>query len=288
MKIHQWNQTAVLDKNYQLTYMRCDGDYRYPLHRHEGQWEIVYVSAGSFRHTIEGATILQEAGTVQLVRAEDAHELKGRDFSFFNLEVPCQLLDQIEGLGLGFSALRRATRIQPLILSLEERTGLEAHLQKLLFAHQPLVMLTILSQVLVSCLAHLQVTKENHIRLGLVPLEDGASSMPAWMSRAISLAGSAADIPNLDTLVSWCGVAPSHLSRSFRRYLDCTPSTFLTNLRLERASRLLMQTNYSVGTIIERVGFDSPNYFYKLFQTRYGTSPLSYRVRFGSNTHLAD
>jgi AraC-like DNA-binding protein len=184
--------------------------------------------------------------------------------------------------------------LAPRLFYLEERTDFEVALQRLSLAYQPLVMISLLCPILQASLEGLDPAIALAVRadrlsdsVGLVPGDAAAMVLPAWLARAVSLARGSADIPDLPTLGAWCGCGPSHLSRSFRRHLGCTPSTFLARLRLDRAERLLAQTNQPVGDIIERVGFASPNYFHKLFRARQGLSPLEYRRRFGTATHLA-
>jgi AraC family transcriptional regulator, glycine betaine-responsive activator len=67
------------------------------------------------------------------------------------------------------------------------------------------------------------------------------------------------------------------LERLFRRYLDRSPKRYYTELRLERARHLLMQTDMSVINVALATGFTSPSHFSKCYRAYYQTTP--YRER---------
>jgi AraC-like DNA-binding protein len=68
-----------------------------------------------------------------------------------------------------------------------------------------------------------------------------------------------------------------HFHRLFRQAFGETPHTYLTRRRLERAARLLDQTDWPVRAICSDVGFQSLGAFSSLFRRRFGLSPRSYR-----------
>ena len=67
------------------------------------------------------------------------------------------------------------------------------------------------------------------------------------------------------------------LERLFRRYLSRSPKRYYTELRLERARHLLMQTDMSVINVALATGFTSPSHFSKCYRAYYDTTP--YRER---------
>ncbi|MCC5959337.1 MAG: GlxA family transcriptional regulator [Rhodobacteraceae bacterium] len=67
------------------------------------------------------------------------------------------------------------------------------------------------------------------------------------------------------------------LERLFRRYLNRSPKRYYTELRLERARNLLMQTDMSVINVALASGFTSPSHFSKCYRAHYNTTP--YRER---------
>jgi AraC family transcriptional regulator len=73
------------------------------------------------------------------------------------------------------------------------------------------------------------------------------------------------------------GVAPHHFHRAFRAVYGETPHRYLTRLRLERAARLLVETDRGVTEICAAVGFESPGSFSVLFRRAFGRPPSEIR-----------
>ncbi len=90
--------------------------------------------------------------------------------------------------------------------------------------------------------------------------------------------------PALDDLAAWAGYSPQHLNRTFRRTLGVTPLQYLARMRMQAASRLLMEDRLSVAAIARKVGIDDPYYFSRLFKQHFGQSPTQYRDSAGSDS----
>jgi len=83
----------------------------------------------------------------------------------------------------------------------------------------------------------------------------------------------------LDGMAQAACLSPNHFLRTFKQAFAQTPHQFVTQLRLERAKRLLAQTGLSVTEIGATVGFESLGSFSWLFARRVGMSPEAYRRR---------
>jgi AraC family transcriptional regulator len=68
-----------------------------------------------------------------------------------------------------------------------------------------------------------------------------------------------------------------HFSRAFKRTTGLSPSQYFIRLRLEKARRLLRETNRSVIEIGLNVGYNSPSHFARIFRREVGISPNEYR-----------
>ena len=75
------------------------------------------------------------------------------------------------------------------------------------------------------------------------------------------------------------GISVRQLERLFGRYLNTTPKRYYTEMRLERARHLLMQTEMSISEIAIACGFDNPAHFSRTFRSVYGRAPQSQRAR---------
>lgn len=72
-------------------------------------------------------------------------------------------------------------------------------------------------------------------------------------------------------------LSPFHFHRSFCAIFGETPHAYRTRRRLERASRLLKETDVPVTEVCLDTGFESVGSFSALFRRRYGASPTEFR-----------
>lgn len=61
--------------------------------------------------------------------------------------------------------------------------------------------------------------------------------------------------------------------------MGLSPLNYLTGLRLDKASRMLGETNLSIAEIAFRCGLCDANYMTKLFRLRLGITPDKYRKK---------
>lgn len=80
-----------------------------------------------------------------------------------------------------------------------------------------------------------------------------------------------------DRVARELGISESTLSHLFSSVFKISLPRYLSNLRLEEAERLLLQTELSVTAISSRSGFPSLRSFNRAFRERYGKSPTQYR-----------
>jgi AraC family transcriptional regulator len=81
----------------------------------------------------------------------------------------------------------------------------------------------------------------------------------------------------LDEAAQIACLSPSHFLRTFQQAFRQTPHQFLTTKRLERAQKLLLQTELPVTDICLAVGFESLGSFSTLFRRQLGLSPEKFR-----------
>jgi transcriptional regulator GlxA family with amidase domain len=85
---------------------------------------------------------------------------------------------------------------------------------------------------------------------------------------------------SIESLARELGVSTRTLNRRFHEALGCTPTHYLQDVRVDGAKRLLETTSLSVEEIMERVGYDDPSSFRKLFERITRVSPRQYRRMF--------
>lgn len=80
----------------------------------------------------------------------------------------------------------------------------------------------------------------------------------------------------LDKMASLAGYSPYHFSRQFHLFTGRTPTEYLRSLRMQKAVQLLMEGT-SVSETALTCGFNSPNYFCRVFSKEFGYPPRSYQ-----------
>ena len=72
---------------------------------------------------------------------------------------------------------------------------------------------------------------------------------------------------------------PDYIRRLFKQHHGCSPTEYLTRLRLEHAKRLLRThrlNGYNIPQIAWKSGFANPNYFSRVFKKHTRLTPLQY------------
>ena len=73
------------------------------------------------------------------------------------------------------------------------------------------------------------------------------------------------------------GLSVSQFTRLFRRDTGTTPSTFVSQRRMERAALLLERTDLSVTEVMNQVGVTDPSHFARDFRRTHGFGPRTFR-----------
>jgi len=81
----------------------------------------------------------------------------------------------------------------------------------------------------------------------------------------------------LKELADLVTLSPWWLCHLFQANLNTSPTRFLAQVRLEKATDLLADESLSIKEIGHKVGFSNLGQFHREFKANYGVSPATYR-----------
>lgn len=81
---------------------------------------------------------------------------------------------------------------------------------------------------------------------------------------------------SLEKLAGDLGISPNTAMHAFKRDVGMGIIAYFTKLKIERAMLIISEGELSLRTISERLGFESPEYFSRVFKKQTGMSPTEY------------
>ncbi|MBT9780120.1 helix-turn-helix domain-containing protein [Clostridium sp. MCC353] len=90
---------------------------------------------------------------------------------------------------------------------------------------------------------------------------------------------------SLDTLAGRFFISKYYLSRTFKEITGYGINEYINIHRIQRAKRLLEETDMSISEISIALGYESMTYFEKIFKTYMTLSPLKYRKTLNTVTY---
>jgi AraC-like DNA-binding protein len=262
-----------LFENYGVEYHVYEGIYTKP-HSHNGFWEIFLITDGKLVHSFGGEKTVLQKNTLCLIRPQDEHcFLPYRSYTakHFNLAIDDktfkELLDSFNKEL--YPSLLNFDGVLQLNMTDEQVGNFFENMQQIFaspFTENDLVAITLkLKFVEFSYLIFTSYFRAN------VSYPQAVRDIIALMSDEKNA------FESVDALCDRLPYARSYLLSSFKKYTGKTIIRYFTEMKLEKAYKLLVSTNYKIMYICSLVGFDSVSYFNKQFKLRYGVTPSSIR-----------
>ncbi len=88
----------------------------------------------------------------------------------------------------------------------------------------------------------------------------------------------AADL-SAKTIASKLKISESYLFRLFKNKIHCTLTYYVNQIRVEKAKQLLAKTDHPIVNIGAEVGYNTRQYFCKVFSSFTGLSPMQFRKK---------
>lgn len=239
----------------------------YPEHSHSF-YELLFVSNGTGTHCINGKSHLLESGSFVFIRPNDIHSYKALnlDFEIFTLGFSeNELLHTLQYLDIPLSKIISPTVPAHYILHGNAKTFVEYQLNFMLTKNTKKERQTLFRVFLPIALYLLQ-------NLEVESYEK--DEFPKWLDILDKEMSKRENyIIGLPRMLELCMYSQEHLNRSFKRYLKTTPTEYINSKRLDYASELLLEKNYTATDVCYITGFNNLSYFYSVFKKKYHCTP---------------
>lgn len=80
-------------------------------------------------------------------------------------------------------------------------------------------------------------------------------------------------------LVDKFNLSRSTIQNLFTKFANCSPKTYINQVRLNKSKELMKDSTLSISQIAERLGYGSIQYFSRAFSREFGISPSNYAKR---------
>lgn len=131
---------------------------------------------------------------------------------------------------------------------------------------------------------HLVLAALAHLARALAPrlARPAQGGLAPWQARRVldHVEASLDQELTLAVLAALCRLSPFHFARAFHETVGCPPHAYVTARRVDRARRLLEETDQPVSDIAASVGYAEPSHLARLFKRVHGVAPAAYRRRF--------
>ena len=84
-------------------------------------------------------------------------------------------------------------------------------------------------------------------------------------------------IGGIERMEQLSGKSREHICRSYKKYMNTTPSKFLSDIKLNYAANLIINSNLPIIDISLESGFENLAWFYELFKKKFGKTPNQFR-----------
>ena len=232
-------------------------------------WEIVFLCEGSFINVLNQKERLVNKYDVVLVHPKDIHRLKpnSSDVGLYNITINVKhftnfcnhiyenLIDELNArdeLYITLSAHRHEK-----ILNLIKTANNTANRQ--------------------------EARKYYNIALSmLLPefINPNDLAMQSIVTQAISLMKNPSNMClSIKDIAIKMGYTAEHLTRSFKKEINNSPSAYFHDLKMQHAKVLLQQTDLPINKIAETIGVSSMQHFYRTFKEYYKLLPSALRKK---------
>ena len=244
-------------------------------HSHD-YFEFLLITSGTACHIINSKKQMLTEGSLLFIRDFDVHAFKkesDNDFEYIYIAMSKELLSSIlEYMGDDFPIKHLTNAEDPPMIALNS-----AEIERII------KIVAQLDQIDNKSSSRLKI---KNLLAGLfvdffADFENSQSDIPLWLETTCEKMRAPANfIEGSKKMLQLSGKSREHLSRMMKKHYNMSPADFVNELRLDYCIHLLTRSELPIVDICYGCGFENLSWFYKVFEKKYGTTPLKYRKKF--------
>lgn len=248
-------------------------------------WEMVYVERGQVEIRRDGEPLVLSEGEAVFHKPNEFHSIRALNSSpnFFVISFvsPSPAMAHFERLHTAIGDAERPYLTQ-IMREAEQTFNIpknDPYLKKLdKRENAPIggeqLIKTYLEQLLILLIRNMTNTGEATIFASKEGMED-------HLVRAVKeiVNGGIEDEFRVDAVCRTLGYSRSYLSRIFRARTGNTIAHYATEAKIRRAKQLIREGRYNFAEISDKLAFDNPQYFSRVFKRITGMTPTEYKER---------
>jgi AraC-like DNA-binding protein/mannose-6-phosphate isomerase-like protein (cupin superfamily) len=236
------------------------------LHSHpKGQYEFHYFISGEGAFRCGPVRFTLNPGDLFLINPEEKHQLipsgQRRPITYY------AVLFDTEG-DVELEALLNGNSVNPRHIGMSHRFFFADLIEKNFSGKEKLI-----------------TAARHQFTAFIYSLEDGlpsgsSSADNVHVEKALAIMhGSIEKACDLAAICSRLGIGREHFVRLFSERMGLPPMKYYVRLKIEAARSMLTSTNFRIGEISDKLGFDNQFNFSRAFKRESGLSPSEYRTR---------
>ena len=281
VKTHLQNIVNI-SKIVTVHYYEFDKNFVFDGEKHDF-WEMVYIDKGRVLIQRDEDTIELSQGEIVLHKPNEFHAIRALDSApnFFVISFVC-LSSVMQYLEKYHTVLNRT--LQPFISSIlteTEKTYIipknDPYLKKLYKRKNTAIggeqlIKTYLEQLLIFLIRDVLNTKETN----LFPTKE---SMENHLILAVKeeIANNIESPFRLNELCFRLGYSKSYLSKLFKEQTGDTIASYAVKRKIKEAKRLIRESDLNFAQISDKLGFDNPQYFCRVFKRITNSTPTEFK-----------
>ena len=267
---------GYIDKESEFEYKHITNHREvFPLLHDHDYFEFFLIIEGQIEHLVNGRSSVLKPGHFVFIRPNDIHSYKRRENQnchFVNLAILENTINEL------FAFLGKSIDKNFLVDSENPPTVLltKTELQLLISKFETLNTLPVLDKKRLNL--ELRVLLVHIFSNYLIEKPERESQIPDWLQLTITeLQKPEYFLKGMESVKSIACKSNEHICRSFKKYLNKTPTQFLNELRLNFAANQIRFSNRKIADIAFDAGFENLSYFYRQFMHMFNYTPNEFR-----------